>query len=200
MINVIGVAGSSRKNGNSTTLLRRALAGAAEIGARTTMVRLDDIPIGGCRGCDVCSGGPDSACILQDGMSGLLSALRLADVWLLAFPIYYDMPCGLFKTFFDRCRTLSRVQGERTRSLNGPRRSAIIVTYEDKPCDDYLRVAKTVSGYLNWFGDFGEAALLDGANLGPADAAAQRPDLLQQAERIGARLVSELRTLTAGGV
>ena len=113
-------------------------------------------------------------------------------MWLLAFPIYYDMPCGQFKLFFDRCRTLSRVDGERTPSLLGRRRGGLFMTYEDQPREDYLRVARILSGYLNWFGDFGEAEILDGARLGPPDAASQRPDLLQRAAEIGAALVEDL--------
>jgi multimeric flavodoxin WrbA len=50
MITVIGIAGSPRRNGNSTTLLSSVLKGAESKGARTETVHLNDLLYKGCQG------------------------------------------------------------------------------------------------------------------------------------------------------
>jgi hypothetical protein len=68
----------------------------------------------------------------------------------------------------------------------------VILTYEDKQREDYLRVGKVLAGYLAWFGDFGEVEVISEGRLGPADSASKRPDLLDKARVTGRRLVQEL--------
>jgi multimeric flavodoxin WrbA len=43
-MNIIAINGSPRKNGNTATLLEKALEGAASQGGKTTLVHLYDIP------------------------------------------------------------------------------------------------------------------------------------------------------------
>jgi len=185
MAKAVGISGSPRRAGNSATLLRAALQGAAAAGAETALVHLNDLTYRGCQGCADCGQGGE--CTLQDELTPVFAALREADVWLLASPIYHDGLSGQFKGFFDRCAAW-----EGQNRLPGKRRAAMIITYMDKRREDYLRVARTVPFYLGWMGDFGEVPVLDGAELGPADAAAARADLLAEAEALGRGLVEEL--------
>ena len=53
--------------------------------------------------------------------------------------------------------------------------------------------AQTVPRFLIWTGDFVEVGVLDGTEVGPADAPARRPDLLGQSEVFGRRLAEGLR-------
>ena len=127
---------------------------------------------------------------MRDELTPVLEDLRCADGWVLACPIYYDGVCGQMKTFFDRCRTFTR--DPRSRSLKpqleGARRAAVIVTYEDNPREEYGREARKLVHNLGWMGDFGEVGVLCEGNLGPRGAAAGRPDLLARAEQMGERL------------
>ena len=186
----LGIAGSPRRNGNSTTLLRAALEGAANEGAETALIRLNDLTFRGCQGCDSCA--PGGECILRDSLAPVTQAMKLADVIILASPVYFDGVTGQMKLFFDRCRSLMYDDGERTGRLAGKRRAAIIVTYEDKEREDYSRAAKVLAGYLSWMGEFGEVTVMAEARLGPADAARGRPELVERAKGLGARLVREL--------
>lgn len=190
MISAIGIAGSPRKNGNSTTLLKSMLKGAEANGARTEIIYLNDFVYKGCQGCQICS--PNGRCILKDPLTPVLSALKMADIWVLASPIYYDGFSGQIKLFFDRCRHLTIKDGKREPQLKGKRRAALIVTYEDNPNEFYLKVARAQAGYLPWMGDFGEIAIVSESNLWEAGAASGRPDLLEKTEKIGRQMVEEL--------
>ena len=184
MTRVIGIAGSARKNGNSATLMRAVLRGAARAGAETAEVVLNELVYQGCQGCDRCSS--SGLCILDDELTPVLDQLRQAEGWVLASPIYYDSISGQMKTFFDRCRTFT-VDPETqalARQLQGKRQAAVIVTYEDRPRSDYAHEAAKLANYLAWMGDF-EVEILSEGQLGPRDAAQERPDLLARAERIG---------------
>jgi multimeric flavodoxin WrbA len=189
MSKVVGIAGSPRRNGNSATLMRAVLEGAAHAGVDTREIYLNGLTFRGCQGCDPCRGG--GACILEDDLTPVLDELRRADGWVLATPIYYDSVTGQMKTFFDRCRTFTHdpQTAELRPQLEGKRSAVVIATYEDKPREDYPREAGKVASYLAWMGDFGKVEVMCESNLGPADAAAGRPDLLAKAQELGRSLL-----------
>ncbi len=182
---IIGVSGSPRKNGNSNTLMRVILRGAASKGADVGEVSLNDLTYRGCQGCRNCVGG--GGCIVTDELTPVLAKLWKADGWILAAPIYYDGVSGQLKMFFDRCRTFTRdpVSHELDPQLEGVRRAVIVVTYADSQREDYRRAAEVLAGYLAWMGDFGDVEKLVKGDLGPADAARRRRDLIERAELLG---------------
>jgi len=182
---VIGIAGSAREKGNSATLMRAVLEGAAQAGVETKEVYLNGLVFKGCQGCDKCS--PGGRCILEDDLTPVLDELREAEGWVLASPIYFDGVSGQLKTFFDRCHTfaIDPVTQDAKCQLEGKRKATVIVTYEDKPRDDYFQEAKILANYLGWMGDFGEVEIISEGRLGPRDAARNRPDLLARAENLG---------------
>ncbi|HUW81905.1 MAG TPA: flavodoxin family protein [Phycisphaerae bacterium] len=190
MVKAIGIAGSPRRAGNSTTLLEAALAGAASAGAETDIVYLNDLVFKGCQGCQPCT--PDGQCRIRDALTPVFAALKLADVWMLASPIYFDGVSGQMKTFFDRCLWLTNERGQRKARLTGERRAAVIVTYEAGPSAGYRKVAQTLANYLGWMGEFGAVEVMSEANLGRSGAAKERPDLLAKATEMGQELVRSL--------
>jgi multimeric flavodoxin WrbA len=148
---IIGIAGSPRRHGNSTTLLRQVLAGAAEAGAQGEIIHLNDRLYRGCQDCPVC--GREGRCVVTDDLSPVLARLPQADIWALATPIYYDGVCGQLKMFFDRCRHLTRGRDGRLEpQLSGPRAAVIVATYADDERSDYPAVAKVLASYLRWMG------------------------------------------------
>ncbi len=185
MTNVMGIAGSARRRGNSATLMRALLEGAAQAGAETREVYLNKLTYKGCQGCEPCRGGGE--CILQDDLTPVLDDLAEAEGWILASPIYYDGVSGQLKTFFDRCRTftIDPQTHELRPQLEGKRKGIVVVTYEDAPRDDYRREAQILARYMGWMGDFGEVAVVSEGNLGPSDAAQKRPDLLARMVEMG---------------
>lgn len=191
MVNVLGIAGSPRRSGNSTTLLKSVLQGAESRGARTEIVHLNDFVYKGCQACKTCS--PGGKCVVRDALTPLFAAMHLADILVFASPIYFDGLNGQMKLFFDRCHHLFYRDGKRKPQLTGKRRAAIIVTYEDKPKEEYFKVAKALAFYLDWMGDFGEIKIVSEAKLIKADDASKRPDLLEKTRQLGQQLVDELQ-------
>ena len=192
MIKVIGIAGSPRRHGNSATLLGQSLQGAEDRGAQTQHIYRDGLMFRGCQGCDRCTS--TGECALHDDLTPYYPALRDADIWIRASPVYFDGVSGQTKLFFDRIRCLTMEAGK----LPGKRRAAIILTYEDHPRDDYRHMIQPLANYFSWFGDFGTVELLVEGRLGPPDAASQRADLLDRSRELGQQLVSELTVRSAG--
>ena len=186
MLKAIGIAGSPRRSGNSTTLMKAVLEGVAAAGAATEVVHLNDLSFRGCQGCEPCT--DDATCRLEDELTPVMAEVRAADIWVLAAPIYYDGVSGQLKLFFDRLRHITHDGAPLRRMLEGKRAAAVIVTYEDKPRDDYRKVAVVLAKYLSWMGEFVSVAVMDEARLGPSDAAAGRPDLLAKARKLGKKL------------
>jgi len=191
MLKAIGIAGSPRRKGNSTALLEAALRGAAAAGAGTEIVHLNDLTFRGCQACLGCA--RENRCVVKDDLSSVLEALRAAEVWVFATPIYYDGVSGQLKSFFDRLHSMTWGGGKLAPQLSGRRRAAIIATSEAQPYDSYLTAIKSLAGYFSWMGDFGEVDIMCEGGLGPVGAVAQRPDLLAKAEAMGKKLAEDLR-------
>jgi len=185
-LKAIGIAGSPRAKGNSTTLMQAALDGAAEAGASIESVHVDGLSFRGCQGCEPCT--TDDSCILTDDLTPVMAKMRASDIWVLAAPIYYDGVSGQLKLFFDRLRHVTHSGFPLQPMLEGPRAAAIIVTYADGPRDDYRDVADRLAAYLPWMGEFVAVEVMSVAHLGPPGDAAGKPELLAQAGAIGKRL------------
>jgi len=186
----VGIAGSPRRNGNSTSLLKAYLKGASFAGFETQTIYLNRLTYRGCQACDRCVEG--KVCGIKDDLSEIFPLLRQADIWAMASPIYYDGVSGQLKTFFDRLRFTTYDPFK----LEGFRRGIVIVTYEDEKSDFYQETAARLAKYFSWHnrGDFGKVEVVAEPNLGPRDAWKKRPDLLSKLELIGRKHVLELKT------
>ena len=93
---VVYIAGSGRKNGNTDLLvdiLHKNLGGE--------IFRIADYTINHCTGCWTCRS--KGECRHQDDMDDeIIPFLRMADVIILATPVYFNNVSSLMKTFMDR--------------------------------------------------------------------------------------------------
>ena len=99
-MNVLGIAASPRKNGNTDTLLAELLKGAADKGAETKTFRIHDMNFRGCIHCDACL--KDGECILKDDMRDIYPAFEWADVIVLASPMQFMGMTAPLKAMIDR--------------------------------------------------------------------------------------------------
>jgi len=182
MVKAVGFASSGRMGGNSTTLLKVFLEGAADAGAETRLVPLGPLTYRGCLGCLNCM--KTGQCAQQDDITPLYPLLREARVWALASPIYFDGVSGVLKSFYDRLYPFTHALGK----LEGRRAGAILVCYEETGRDDYRDVAQRLAGYLTWMGSFTTEVMAEGG-LGPVGAVNARPELLKRAREMGRRMV-----------
>lgn len=98
---ILGIAGSPRKNANSTAMVKAALAGAKKAGASTELIQLRDYAFSSCIGCEKCR--KDKACTgLSDGMTLLYPKIEAAKGLILASPVHFYNVTALMKAFIDR--------------------------------------------------------------------------------------------------
>lgn len=97
---VLGIVCSPRKNGNTEILMRQALLGASETGARTEISLLCDKKISPCKGCGSCI--YDSKCRIEDDMQPIYEKLLKAKGVIFGTPIYFFSMSGQAKVLLDR--------------------------------------------------------------------------------------------------
>ena len=99
--NILVVAASPRKDGNSDLLCERFVEGALEAGNFVEQVWLRELGIGYCKACDWCTE-HDGACSIHDGAGDVLRKMRAADVIVLATPVYFYSMAAQLKALIDR--------------------------------------------------------------------------------------------------
>ena len=99
--NILVIAGSPRKGGNSDLLCDEFIRGAKESGHHVDEIFLRDKIIGYCNGCGSCTenGG---VCLQEDDMAEILEKLLVTDVIVMATPVYFYTIDAQMKTFIDR--------------------------------------------------------------------------------------------------
>ena len=102
---IIAINGSPRKKDNTSTLLNKALEGAASNGAETEMIHLYDFTYKGCKSCFACkliNGNSYGKCAINDEISPILKKIKNADAIILGSPIYLGSITGEMKSFMER--------------------------------------------------------------------------------------------------
>lgn len=100
--NVLILSGSPRKSGNSDLLCDEFMRGAKESGNQVEKVFLRDKKINYCMACYYCekSGG---TCAIKDDMAEILEKIHVADVIVMASPVYFYSIDAQMKALIDRC-------------------------------------------------------------------------------------------------
>ncbi|MEW6486729.1 MAG: flavodoxin family protein [Thermodesulfobacteriota bacterium] len=181
---VLAVAGSGRRDANSARLLAEALAGYGAGGSKATeALTLADLSFRGCIGCRACRESAD-ACVLLDDLTPVLEATGRADALVLAAPIYYGYPSGLFKSYLDRWYGFR--DGNRALRMREGRPALLILTQGHPDPGAYAWTRESLEKVLTAYGL--RATTLVGAGLEGAQDATQRPELMARAREMGAAL------------
>jgi len=100
-ISVLGFATSPRRHGNSEDILDILLEYMEkEEDVKTEKIALSEYNVKPCRGCNACE--KKGVCIIKDDTNSLLEKIIMADVVILASPIYCMGLCSQAKAFIDR--------------------------------------------------------------------------------------------------
>lgn len=97
---IIIISGSPRKGGNSDILCDEYIKGAQESGNTTEKIYLKDKKMGFCTACYGCR--ETHECVQKDDMTEILEKMVLADVIVLATPVYFYMMDAQMKVMIDR--------------------------------------------------------------------------------------------------
>ncbi|HOX38148.1 MAG TPA: flavodoxin family protein [Candidatus Brocadiia bacterium] len=101
---VLGISSGPRRDGNSDTLLKLALEGAASAGAETEYIWLPGMSIGPCLECNACYG--LGKCRLDDDYQEIFGKLIESDRLIFATPVFFMGVCAQGKLMIDRCQCL----------------------------------------------------------------------------------------------
>lgn len=97
---VLILSGSPRKGGNSDILCDRFAQGAADSGNDVEKIRVAEKNIGYCRACYACR--DTGICAIKDDMAEILEKMIVADVIVLASPVYFYSIDAQLKALIDR--------------------------------------------------------------------------------------------------
>lgn len=194
--NVLGIAGSPRRDGNSDVLLRAALEGAEAAGAATQTVALRDMRLSPCVECNSCY--RTGQCRIDDDYQDIFHRLREADHVVFATPIFFMAVAAQGKLLIDRCQCLWSRKYELKQSWVDPgreRRGLVIAVGGSKSKRMFDCVYWT---FKYWFDvlDVRYAANLFVNRVDAKGEVDRHPRAVAEARRLGEALV---RDHTLGG-
>ena len=104
MIEIAAVFGSPRRKGNTSTLLKQAVAGARDAGASVTEIVLRDLKMSPCLEIYGCKDA--GRCVIKDDYGEIEALLQRIDGLMLASPIFFYTVSAHTKILMDRCNSL----------------------------------------------------------------------------------------------
>ncbi len=104
MAEVLGIASSPRKDGNSEILLDACLKGIAETGASHEKIRICELTFSPCLNCGGC--GETGQCVIDDDMQTLFKKFSDSRILIVSSPVFFmGLPAQL-KAAVDRCQSI----------------------------------------------------------------------------------------------
>jgi len=100
---ITAVYGSPRRNGNTSTLLRRAVQGARDAGAQVHEFVLRDLSISPCLEIYGCR--KTGRCVIQDDFLKIEERIDASEGIMLASPVFFYAVSAHAKLFIDRCQS-----------------------------------------------------------------------------------------------
>lgn len=191
-VNLLAIAGSPRRGGNTDRLLNEAVAGAASQGANIKQIILSDLDIAPCQHCDNClqTGG---ICSISDDMEWIYRDLRSFDRFILVSPVFFMGIPAHTKAMIDRCQALWVIKYILKLPVSNVRSNDRKGIFISTGGTNYKNLfSGSVATVKSWFitldiDYFGELLVpgVDGFN-----AIKSRPDALKNAYLLGQKLVN----------
>lgn len=171
---VLAISSSPRKGGNSDLLVDQFLKGAAEAGHTTEKVRFDNLMIWPCKACDYCK--TNVRCSHIDDMAKIQHQMLMADVIVLATPIYFFSMSGQLKVMIDRCRPKYAEMKDK--------QFYFIMTSANPNPDAVDGTLAGLRGFLRCLPGSQEKGIIHGAGINDKGAVADK-DVFEQAYEMG---------------
>ena len=101
MSRIVILMGSERKGGNTEALAGAFMEGAKEKN-EVEMIRVGDINVYPCTGCECCFTSKENVCAQKDDMTWIYEKLKNADMLVIASPLYFYGISAQLKAVIDR--------------------------------------------------------------------------------------------------
>lgn len=106
---VLGINGSSRRDGNTAIAIRAVFRELESHGVETELVQLAGSHLHGCKGCYTCAKTKDRQCVIKDDfLNECLAKMVDADGIVLGSPTYFSDVTAEMKALIDRAGIVSR--------------------------------------------------------------------------------------------
>ncbi len=111
-MNVIGINGSGRKDGNTAILINTVFEELRKEGIETGMIQMGGQVVGGCLGCMKCFQDKNNRCVqTKDGINDIIAKMAEADGIILGSPTYFCNVSTQLKALIDRAGLVGIANG-----------------------------------------------------------------------------------------
>ena len=100
-MNILILSGSPRRGGNTELLVEAFVKGASQK-HHVEVVSVHDYKVNPCMGCNACFKNESNACIQKDDMSLIYDKMAVADMLVIASPVYFYGLSAQLKAVIDR--------------------------------------------------------------------------------------------------
>jgi Multimeric flavodoxin WrbA len=107
-MNVLGISGTPRENGNSEILLQHALRPFNERGWNIKHFLLSKMQIQPCCACDKCRN--TNKCVINDDMQEIYKAFHWCDALIISSPVYSRNICSQLMAVLDRHYAVNQIR------------------------------------------------------------------------------------------
>jgi multimeric flavodoxin WrbA len=190
-LKVLGISASPRLNGNSDTLLARALEGARAAGAVIETIHVYDYTLLPCTACGRCRS--EGICPVEDDFNMLLDKILQADRLIFATPVFWMNVPAQAKALIDRTQCLWQLKYVLKQPIpetqGRDRRAAAIVVGGSKGKKMFECIYLTLRYWLDVL-DMNYVANLFVAKTDARTDAAANTDAMRHAYDMGAALIT----------
>jgi multimeric flavodoxin WrbA len=193
-VKVIGFNGSPRIKANTSTLVQAVLKGAADKGAETRLVHLNQLNIKGCQGCGACKKEPGK-CVQKDDLSPILEELKDVDAIVLGTPIYWFRESAQLKMLIDRlyCYLGEETDPETNEkqgffTFPGGKKFVVVTSQGDENPELYQQTLDWLNLVATIMGSASTEFVTHVASENEKDSARNNAELMAKAEAVGAAL------------
>ncbi|MDP2846589.1 MAG: flavodoxin family protein [Humidesulfovibrio sp.] len=190
MRRIVCLQGSPRPMGNSASMASALCEAATGEGAQVTTFALNSLEYRGCQGCLLCKTRFE-ACVLKDGLTPVLEAVRHCDVLVLATPVYFGEVTAQLKAFIDRTYsflTPDYAFNKDKRTRLAPGKTLCFVIAQGHPREDlFADIFPRYAYFFNWLG-FSHSRLLRACKVYHLGDVQKREEVLEEARALGRSL------------
>lgn len=183
-MNIIGIMGSPRKQGNTEFLLKKVIEGAKAAGDQSVVFQPNLMNLRGCQACDACK--TKGRCVIQDDMQSVYWAIDAADLLLFASPVYMWSMSAQLKLVLDRL--YAYMNADYTSRLAKPVKVGLVFTQHRADASGFMPYFHSVAEILKLIGFDPAPDVFVGAGLSEPGQAEENTAMVFEAIQYGRRL------------